>query len=57
MTENPHIHISATIQKSTDDALEKYCTTEHHGKKAKLTKSHVIDDALRKYLKLKKIPR
>lgn len=57
MTENPHIHISATIQKSTDDALENYCTTEHHGKKAKLTKSHVIDDALRKYLKLKKIPR
>jgi len=56
MTEE-YVHITGTIQKDTDDALEKFRTVNHRGTTVQIPKSHVIDDALRSYLKLPKIKR
>lgn len=56
MTEK-YIHITGTILKETDEALEKFRTVEHQGRTIQIPKSHVIDDALRKYLKLPEIKR
>jgi hypothetical protein len=57
MADESSVHLTATIHKTTDDALEKHCQLEHGGRRFKIPKSQVVDDALRKYLGLEPINR
>jgi hypothetical protein len=52
-----YVHLSVTVLKETNVALEKYCTGRHRGRVARITKSHVVDDAMRSYFGLETIER